>query len=84
MGIEHGLAKRLQATPYHVMMGQEPRTAFTALTEGDDEGFEFSPIDEDRLPQLVVSLVDTQEELLAGVLQRVDACLLYTSPSPRD
>ena len=55
------------------MMGQEPRTAFTALTEGDDEGFEFSPIDEDRLPQLVVSLVDTQEELLAGVLHRIDA-----------
>ena len=40
--------KRLQATPYHVMMGREPRTAFTALTEGDDEGFQFSPIDEDR------------------------------------
>ena len=47
--------------------------AFTALIEGDNEGFQFSPIDEDRLQQLVVSLVDTQEELLAGVLQRVDA-----------
>ena len=47
--------------------------AFTALIEGDNEGFQFSPIDEDRLQQLVVSLVDTQEELWAGVLQRVDA-----------
>ena len=65
--------KRLQVTPYHDMMGREPRTAFAALIEGDDEGFQFSPIDEDRLQQLVVSLVDTQEELLAGVLQRVDA-----------
>ena len=65
--------KRLQATPYHVMRGREPRTAFTALIERDDEGFQFSPIDEDRLQQLVVSLVDAQEELLAGVLQRVDA-----------
>ena len=54
-------------------MGREPRTAFTALTEGVDEGFQFSPIDEGRLQQLVVSLMDTQEELLAGVLQRVDA-----------
>ena len=31
--------KRLQATPYRVMMGREPRTAFTSLIEGDDEGF---------------------------------------------
>ena len=54
------------------MMGREPRTGFTALIEGDDEGFQFSPIDETRLQQLVLSLVDTQE-LLAGVLQRVDA-----------
>ena len=53
-------------------MGREPRTAFTALIEGDDEGFQFSPIDKDRLQQLVVSLLDTQEELLAGVLERVD------------
>ena len=30
-------------------------------------------IDDDRSLQLVVSLVDTQEDLLAGVLQRVDA-----------
>ena len=64
--------KRLHATPCQVMMGREPRTAF-ALIEGDDEGFQFSPIDEERFPMLVVSLVDTQEELLAGVLQRVDA-----------
>ena len=54
------------------MMGREPRTAFTTLIEGD-EGFQFSPIDEDGLQQLVVSLVDTREELLAGVPQRVDA-----------
>ena len=65
--------KRLHATPYHVMTGRKPRTAFTALIEGDDEGFQFSPIDEARLQQLVVSLLDTQEGLLAGVLQRVDA-----------
>ena len=64
---------RLQATPYHVMMGREPPTTFAALIEGDDQGVQFSPIDEDRLQQLVVSLVHTQEELLAGVLQRVDA-----------
>ena len=55
------------------MMGRETRTTFTALIEGDDEGFQFSPIDKDMLQQLVVSLVDTQEELLAGVLQRVGA-----------
>ena len=55
------------------MMGREPRTAFPALSEGDNEGFVLSPIDEDRFQQLVVSLVDTQAELLAGVLQRVDA-----------
>ena len=69
--------RRLQTTPYHVMMGREPRTAFTAVIEGDDEGFQFSPIDENRLQQLVVSLVDTQEELLAGVLQDVDADRLH-------
>ena len=62
-----------QATPYHVMIGRESRTAFTALIEGDDEGFQFSPVDEDRLQQLAVTLVDIREELLAGVLQRVDA-----------
>ena len=55
------------------MMGRGPRTAFTALIEGDEECFQFSPIDENRLQQLVVSLVDTEEELLAGVLQRVRA-----------
>ena len=55
------------------MMGREPRTAFPALSEGDNEGFVLSPIDEDRFQQLVVSLVDTQEGHLAGVLQRVDA-----------
>ena len=65
--------KLLQATPYHVMMGRDPRTVLTALMEGDDEGFQFSAIDEDRLQQLVVSLGDTQEELLAGVPQRIDA-----------
>ena len=47
--------------------------AFTALIEGDDEGFQVSPIDANKLQQLVASLVDTQEELLAGALQRVDA-----------
>ena len=63
---------RLQATPCHVMIGREPCTSFAALIEGDDEGFQFSPIDEDRLQDLVVSLVGTQEELLVGVLQHVD------------
>ena len=58
--------KRLQATSYHVMMGREPRKAFTALNDGDDESVQFSPIKEDRLQQLVVSLVYTQEEHLAG------------------
>ena len=53
--------KRLQATPYHVMMGRDLRTAFSALIEGADESLQFSPIDEDRLKQLVDSLVDTQE-----------------------
>ena len=33
----------------------------------------FSSIDETRLQQQVVSLVGTQEEILAGVLQLVDA-----------
>ena len=65
--------KRLHPTPYHVMMGREPRTTFTALIEGDDDDFQFSPIDEDRLQQLVIFVVDTEEEFLAGVLQRVDA-----------
>ena len=55
------------------MTGREPRTAFTALIEGDDEIFLLSLIDETRLQQLVVSLVDTREEHLAGVLERVDA-----------
>ena len=40
---------RLHLTPYHVMMGCEPRTAFTALIECDYEGFQFSPIGETRL-----------------------------------
>ena len=51
--------KRLRTTLYHVVMGRESRTACTALVEGNDEGFQFSPIDENRLQQLVVSLVDT-------------------------
>ena len=55
------------------MMGREPRTAFTALIEGDDERFQFSSIDKERLQQLVVSVVNTQEELLVGVLQYADA-----------
>ena len=55
------------------MMWREPLSAFTALIEGDDKGFQFGPIDENRLQQPVDCLVDTQEELLAGVLQRVDA-----------
>ena len=46
---------------------------FTAFIEGDDEGFQFIPIDDDRSQQMVVSLVDTQEDFLAGVLQHVDA-----------
>ena len=64
--------KRLQTTPYHVMMGREPGTAFTALIEGDDERFPCSPIDETILQQLVVS-GGHEEELLAGVQQRIDA-----------
>ena len=65
--------KRLQATPYHVMMGREPRTAFDAPIDGDDEGFQFSPIDEKSLQKVVISLVDTEEEVLTGVLQGIDA-----------
>ena len=65
--------KRPQATLYHVMMEREPRTVFTALIEGDDEGFQFSPIDEEKSQNLVVFRVDTQEEFLPGVLQRIDA-----------
>ena len=61
------------AKKLHVMTGREPRTAFTALIEGGDESFQDSPTDETRLQQLMTSLVDTQEGLLAGVLQRVDA-----------
>ena len=53
--------KRLQTTPYHVMMGREPRTAFTTLIEGHEEGFQVSPTDENRLQQLVFFLVDIQE-----------------------
>ena len=73
MGIEHGMAEAAASDPLPRDNEREPRTAFTLLIEGDDEGFQFSPIDEDRLQQLVVSLVDTPEERLAGVLQRVDA-----------
>ena len=65
--------KRLQTTPSHVMIGREPRTAFTAFIERNDEDFQFSTIGKTRLRQLVVSLVDTQEKFRAGVLQRVDA-----------
>ena len=65
--------KRLQATRHHVMMGRESLMTFTAFIEGDDEGFQFIPIDDDRSQQMVVSLVDTQEDFLAGVLQHVDA-----------
>ena len=64
--------EKLQTIPYHVMMGRALRTAFTARIEEDDEGFRC-PIDDTRLQQLVVFLVDIQEELLAGVLQLVDA-----------
>ena len=36
--------KRLQTSPYHVMMGRKPRTAYAALIEeDDDEGFQCSP-----------------------------------------
>ena len=69
--------KRLQTTPYHVMMGRGLRTSCTALIEGDDEGFQFSTINENRLQQLVASVVDIQEKLLAGVLQRVGADRRY-------
>ena len=65
--------KRLQTTLYDVMTGCEPRTAFTAFIEGSDEGFQSSLIDGNRLQQPLVSRMDTKEELLAGVLQRIDA-----------
>ena len=55
------------------MIGCEPRTASTALMEGGVDGFWLSPPDENRLKQLVASLVDDQEKLLIGVLQRIDA-----------
>ena len=55
------------------MRGGEPLTSSSALIEGDDEGCQSSPIDEDRLLQLMFSLLDTQEELPAGVLQRLGA-----------
>ena len=54
-------------------MGREPRTTFTALMVGDEEGFQLSPIDENRLQQLVGFVVYNQETLLAVVLQRIDA-----------
>ena len=65
------------------MVGHEPRTAFTALIEEDYEGFQFSAIDENRWQQLLVSLADTQEELLAGVLQRVDAVVIANERAAR-
>ena len=54
-------------------MRRDSHMAFPALIEGDDDGFEFSTIDKERLQNMVVSLVDTQEELLAAVKQRGDA-----------
>ena len=65
--------KRLQLTPYHAMMGLEPRTAFAALIQMNHQGFQFGPVDENRLQQIAVTQVDTEKKILAGVLQRVDA-----------
>ena len=73
MGIEHGMVEMAASEPPPRHDGRDLRTAFPALIEGADESLQLSPIDEDRLQQLVVSLVDTQEELLAGVLHHVDA-----------
>ena len=55
------------------MIGCEPRTASRALIEGGVDGFRLSPLDENRLKQLVAPLVDDKEKLLIGVLQRIDA-----------
>ena len=73
MGIEHGLAEAAARDPLPRHDGAGAAYGLSALLEGDDEAFQSSPIDEDRLQQLVVSLVDTQAKLLAGALQRVDA-----------
>ena len=40
--LENAWWKRLQTAPCHVMMGREPRSAFTALIERDDEGFQLA------------------------------------------
>ena len=34
----------MQAIPYHVMIGREPRTTYIAQIEGGDESFQFSRI----------------------------------------
>ena len=71
------MAEAVASDHYHVMWGREPSTSFTALIEGHDYSFPFSPIDEDSWQQLVVFLVNTQEDLLAGVLQCVDSDLCH-------
>ena len=73
MGIEHGMAEAAESDPLPRHDGAGVPYDLYCFHRGRRRGFQFIPIEDDRSQRLVVSLVDTQDDLLAGVLQRVDA-----------
>ena len=71
MGIEYRVAEAAADDPLPRHDGVYAAYGLYCSHRGGRRGFQFSPIDETRLHELVVFLTDTQE-LLAGVLQGVD------------
>ena len=64
--------QRLGTPPYCVMLGREPRTAFSALVEEDNECMELTVVDEERLREHVRSIVSAHDELQKQVVERRD------------
>ena len=59
-------------TPFHVMMGREPRTAFAALVEETEE-VEITPVDEEKLRQYVRGIFEAQEQLQRETVERSES-----------
>ena len=95
--VDTSFRARYRNTPYCVMFGRAPRTSFPALTTVTRGEWNVDVMEAESLRANVRQVVDEQECFYKDVQAAVSAsretkrkiaqgkaCLLYTSPSPRD
>ena len=63
--------KRLEASPFQVMMGRPPRTTLDVLVHELEGGVQLSPVDGQELRDKVQQVLAAQEAMHARVAERV-------------